>query len=262
MRFLDRDLWRARWGVVIPAPNTAVEPDLWSLRPPGITFHIGRVPAEAPPPKDEAEYARLEDRYSSQIQTPEGRAKYEAAFKLLSGIGADHFLFPVSLVTTRTGIEGLQDLQRLFEQWSGGVGVTLGGQAVVDALEALGVRRVAVVSPYSEPAQQHVLDFLTEAGYDVVRSRALALGVGGIENMTTAMSVAEVVETLVDVDGPDVDVIFQSGANMSILAAVEEAERRTGKPVLGMNPTTVWSALRSNGFADRLEGCGVLFRQQ
>jgi len=64
-----------------------------------------------------------------------------------------------------------------------------------------------------------------------------------------------------DLDGPDVEGIIQVGTNLSMLRLADEAERWLDKPVLAINAVTVWHALRSQGFPDRLQGFGTLLRE-
>jgi len=41
----------------------------------------------------------------------------------------------------------------------------------------------------------------------------------------------------------------------------DEAERWLRKPVLAINATTLWHALRTNGFTDAFDGFGVALRE-
>ena len=35
--------YRAKMGVVVPSTNTTMEPELYAMAPPGVTFHIARM---------------------------------------------------------------------------------------------------------------------------------------------------------------------------------------------------------------------------
>jgi len=125
-------------------------------------------------------------------------------------------------------------------------------------LEQLGLRRIAVLSPYQPVADEHVTRFFTEAGFDVLAFKGL--------RCPTAMAIATVTpEALVDVlsrlDSPDVEAIVQVGTNLSMVRLADEAERWLRKPVLAINATTLWHALRTNGFTDAFDGFGVALRE-
>jgi maleate isomerase len=99
--------------------------------------------------------------------------------------------------------------------------------------------------------------FFGDIGLDIVRLEGL--------KCESATAIAEVPEdrlrrTLQAIDSPDVEAIIQVGTNLSMLRLADEAERWLGKPVLAINAVTLWHALRSNGFTDRIEGAGRIMR--
>jgi len=66
------------------------------------------------------------------------------------------------------------------------------------------------------------------------------------------------IQTIRSIDAPDVEAIVASGANLPFARLADEAERWLDKPVLQINATTYWHALRSNGIADKVYGYGSL----
>ena len=48
------------------------------------------------------------------------------------------------------------------------------------------------------------------------------------------------------------------GANLPFAKLADEAERWLDKPVLQINATTYWHALRTNGITDKVYGYGSL----
>lgn len=61
-------------------------------------------------------------------------------------------------------------------------------------------------------------------------------------------------------DGDDIEAIVQVGTNLSMVGLADEAEHWLGKPVLAINATTLWHALRAHGIEDRVHGAGPLLR--
>ena len=128
--------------------------------------------------------------------------------------------------------------------------------AFVDALKALGVRRVAVAASYPEDVARHFVRFLTAGGAEVV-----SMGSHGI---ITAAEVGtlerdQVVAMVQAADHPDAEAVLVPDTAMHTLAIVEELEAAVGKPVLTANQVTVWKGLQLLGPVPQLAGLGALF---
>lgn len=264
MEILSPDKWRAKFGVILPEANAAIEADFWRMAPRGITFHSGRVALGTGPaawdPKDAAEGQKLAAAVRAQIHTVDGQQVYADSVRSLLSLKPDRIIFPLSLVSMQNGVAGADAMLQNFEKWSGGVGVTLGAHAVRAALDAFGAKRIGLLSPYGTDGQDAVISYLVEAGYEVVRAHTLQhAGADAILQSSNPEGLRPLID---DLDGPDIDVIFQSGANMTILGLVDQTEQRIGKPVLAMNALVLWAAMRASGFDDRLDGFGALWRER
>jgi maleate isomerase len=137
-----------------------------------------------------------------------------------------------------------------------GCPVTVTTEALLAALAALGVQRVALLSPFLAEGHAKAVRFLEEAGVAVVRSEALAVpGPAAIAHVPEGRLRA----ALRALDAPEVEAIVQVGTNLPFARLAVEAEAALGKPVLAANPTVYWRALRRAGITARREGAGVLF---
>ena len=240
--------YRAKMGVIVPSTNTVVEHDLNAMRPHGITFHTGRMYIARPVLGSDEDFEDL------LLQL---RESIGVAVRDVLTAEPDYMVMGMSAETFWGGTAGNAAFEERIQRMSGGLGVTTGASACRAGLEALGARRIAVLSPYQPIADANVTQFFTEAGFDVVRFHGL--------RCPTATAIAAVPEdhlrgVLRDLDGPDVDAIVQVGTNLSMVRLADEAERWLGKPVLAINAVTLWHALRANGFPDRLRGFGQLLR--
>lgn len=240
--------YRAMLGVIIPSTNTVVEHDYSLMRPPGVTFHYGRMFIEAPGADGDDAFEHL----IAQI-----RAAMPVAVRDVLTAKPDFLVMGMSAETFWGGKAGNDDFVGRVRGLSG-LEVSTGADACGRACEALGIRRVAVLTPYQPVADAQVRDFFGDIGLDVVRLTGL--------KCPSATAISEVPEdtlrrTLRDLDGPDVEGIIQVGTNLSMLRLADEAERWLGKPVLAINATTVWHALRANGITDRRHGFGTLLRE-
>lgn len=240
--------YRANIGVIIPSTNTTVEHDYNVMRPHGITFHTGRMYIEHPVADSDEAFEQL----IAQI-----RASTEAAVRDVVTARIDHLVMGMSAETFWGGQEGNASFMARVSALAGGMAVTTGADACGVAARTLGVRRVAVVTPYQPVGDAEVRRFFEDIGLDIVALEGL--------RCPSATAIAEVPEdrlrrALQDLDGPDVEAIIQVGTNLSMLRLADEAERWLGKPVLAINAVTLWHALRTLGFTDRVEGAGSLLR--
>lgn len=240
--------YRAKMAVIIPSTNTVVEHDYNVMRPPGVTFHVGRMFIADPAAADDDAFERLME----QI-----RASVDTAIRDVLTCEPDHLIMGMSSETFWGGAAGNEAFIRRAEQRSG-LAVTAGAEACLAACERLGLRRIAVLTPYQPVGDAQVRRFFTDTGLEVVRLTGL--------RCPTATAIADVDEAslrreLCALDGQDIDGIVQVGTNLSMLRLADEAERWLGKPVLAINAITLWHALRTQGFSDQQPAAGVLFRE-
>jgi maleate isomerase len=169
----------------------------------------------------------------------------------------DYMVMGMSAETFWGGADGNAAFTRRVEELSH-LKVFTGAEACRAGCAQLGVRRIAVLTPYQPVADEQVERFFSDVGLDVVRVRGL--------RCPSATAIAEVDErellgALRELDADDADAIVQVGTNLSMLRLADEAERWLGKPVIAVNAATLWHAMRSAGIADRLHGFGALLRE-
>ena len=153
------------------------------------------------------------------------------------------------------GWDGARDqAARLGEAFGGPASST--SLAFVEALRALGLRRVAVAATYPEPVTRSFAEFLAAAGIEVVAS--------GSRGIVTAEEVGTVergaVLALVERgDHPEAEAVLVPDTALHTVRWLDALEAAVGKPVLTANQVTVWEALRLAGRPVRGAGLGRLF---
>jgi maleate isomerase len=240
--------WRAKVAVIVPSTNTVVEHDLAVLRPPGLTFHAGRMHITNPNLSNDAEFEGLIEQLDATIT--------DAVERVLT-CKPDYMLMGMSAGTFWGGLAGSEAFTAKIEKLSG-LPVSTGSTSTAAALNAFGVKRIGVFSPYQPVADVQVSQYFTDAGFDVVNVTGL--------RCATATAIAEVDgeeigRTVRAVDGSDVEAIVQVGTNLSFVAQADALEGYLGKPVIPINVATLWHAMRTMGFDDKLDGAGRLFRE-
>ena len=240
--------WRSKVAVIVPSTNTVVEHDLAQWRPAGVTFHAGRMHITNPNLSNDEEFEGLIEQLDATI---------EAAVERVLTCQPDYMMMGMSAGTFWGGLEGSKAFTRKIEAQSG-LPVSTGSTSTAAALNAFGVKRIAVFSPYQPVADKQVSAFYEESGFDVVNVTGL--------RCATATAIAEVTpqeigRTLREIDGPDVEAIVQVGTNLSFVKQAEGLEGFLGKPVIPINIAVLWHALRAMGIEDRIEGCSRLMRE-
>jgi len=181
--------------------------------------------------------------------------KIAEAAELLADAKCDVIVFHCTASSTESGRDAEARVVDTIRQATG-VQATTTGSALLDALGALGARRLVALSPYMEESSAREIAFLREAGLDIVRDRSL--------NMTSSdeyLSVrpADWLRMIEEESDPNADAYLLSCTNIHSLDIIEAAERSTGKAVVASNQATLWTCLRMCGLDDRVLGLGRLF---
>ena len=130
--------------------------------------------------------------------------------------------------------------------------------AVLEGLRALGVRRVALLTPYIDEVNRWMRGYVEDAGIAVPVMGSFN---EGNDNLVARISPASLEDAIVELGSSDeVDGVFVACTSLRVCGIVERAEERLGKPVTSSNHALAWHALRLAGVDDRLEGWGRLFR--
>lgn len=237
---------RAVFGVIIPSTNTVVETEFNQMRPPGVSWHSGRIYIPDPVLDDDETFVKFLENMRVEI----GRAVRDV---LTADI--DYLVMGMSAETFWGGKAGAGRFMDWMSELSGGLGLTSGAMACDAALKVYGARRIAVVTPYQPVGDEQVRAFFEEMGYEVAGVRGLKCPTA---TSIAAVSPERIKAALEEVDGPGVDALVQAGTNLAGADVAPELEAKLGKPVLSINTITAWHALRSQGITDRIEGFGSL----
>lgn len=125
------------------------------------------------------------------------------------------------------------------------------------ALDTLGARGVALLTPYERPINEAMARYLRERGVDVVR-------IGSFEhrddNEVARIDRASIEHAVFELaSDPAVDAVFVSCTSLRLADAIAGFEARLDKPVLSSNHALAWHALRLAGVTDSLPQFGRLF---
>jgi len=227
------------FGVLIPATNTTAESEYSRLLPPQWQAHYARVMTSSAnktpfaPPRDE------DVDYQAKLL---GTARVETLFLLQTSASlfADGYC---------------ADVTRRISA-AAGVPAFTSAMAIGEAMGALGTKRVAIVSPYSEPVNASAKCYFEgKYGLEVVAlegfaaTDSYAIGQLGPEMARDAFS---------RIDRPEIEAFIVPGGNFPTMVSIPGWEREFKKPVVTTNQAALWAVLRRLGGTDRLPGLGRL----
>ena len=215
------------------------------MAPPGVTNHTSRFLIPNMDLHSDADFEQL---------VAAIKATLDDAIDGLTPAGPDHIIVGISAESFWDGADGAAQLQERLEA-KAGCTLTLGSAAARAALEAVGAKRLGVVTPYWPVADERVRDYFGECGFEIAALKGL--------KANSPVNIAEQSEetlrqAMIQVNRPEVDTIIQVGTNLGMAKLAAEAERWLGKPVLAINTALYWHALRQNGINDKIPGWGSL----
>jgi maleate cis-trans isomerase len=120
--------------------------------------------------------------------------------------------------------------------------VVLTARASVDALKALGVRRIAVATPYPEKINEQLRRYLRFFGFQIGGFEAIDAWKGGTIARFAPSVAVDLAKRAAAGGG---DAVFVSCTNFRAGEAIEEIEAATGLPVVTANQATFQACLRA-----------------
>ncbi len=232
------DAVKHRVGLLIPSSNTNIEPEYYAVMPPSVSAHVARLGMTSVD----------EEGLSGQDQDVARQAE------LLAAANVEVILFCLTAASFQLGPDYDADLKQRIETASGKPALTA-ARTIVDALNTLGVKRIAMATPFGPEVNAVSQAFMTGSGFEVVS----IAGLGLVDNFSIALVTYDTVRELVrQTDHDDAEAIVIPGGNMPCLQIAPELERELGKPVVTTNQAGIWALLRHLGGIDRLDGRGQL----
>jgi maleate isomerase len=118
-------------------------------------------------------------------------------------------------------------------------------KAVLEAMNSLSLRRVVLLSPYTQAVNDRVEVFLAAHGVEVVHDETLDAHSG-----RGPISVLRWIELAQEHAGIPSDGYLLSCTNTNQIEAIEAIEHETGKPAVNSNQAVLWTALKRLGLTD------------
>lgn len=234
---------RAAIGVVVLASDQTLEHELRAIvRQPGVAFYEARLFNDNEITPDTL--MAMKDRLAP------------AADLILPGVPLDVVAFGCTSASMVIGEDGVAAELRKVRPEAKFTNPVTGAFA---AFRALGLRRIALLTPYSQAINANLRRYF--------EGRGIGVGAVGTFLRTDDREAARISrESIRDAAvraaaEPGVDGVFVSCTSLEVAPVVQEVEAATGKPLLSSNLAMAWHSLRLAGVDDSQPEFGKLYEQ-
>ena len=233
-------LARKRIGLLVPSSNSTVEVEFYRALPQDVSLHVGRLPITQVDPESIAGMVDPIDAESRKLASADVDVIVlgAAAPSFLKGMGYDR---EMSARITKAS----------------GKPATTASTALLQSLAALNITKIALGTAYTQKVTDIAIAFLRANGIEVVKSECLGL-VDNLEigrlDVDTALALGRRIACA------DAQAIAFLCTNWQSMAILDQLERDTDLPVLSSTQFSVWAALKTIGYAGRIDGYGRLLR--
>ena len=229
---------RARIGVIAPLDDQ-VEYAFNKYAPAGVSFDSTRLSFPGP--------------------TPEGLIylsdQLEEAAKMYAKKPHDVVLFGCTSGSCIKGYGFDKECIERIERASGCPGLTT-STAVLEAFQALGLRKTVVMTPYPEATNQAEKKFLEDNGLEVTSITGVGFNRTGPYSHASKQFLYRNAKKL-KTEGAEV--FFLSCMGLATMELVQVLEEDLGMPVITSHQASLWACLRHSKIKDKLPGLGRLF---
>jgi maleate isomerase len=215
-------------GVVNPY-DMALDRELWRWMPDNVSLAVARTPHH-PMVVDEIMASALGD-----------DAEIRSTARCLTAVEPEAVVFACTSGSFVNGIEGARRISTAIEEETHAPAVTT-SEALLEALDALEVTRLAVATPYVPRLTERLEDFLAADGRAVVGTAGL-----GLDRLIWHVPYHVTADLVRQADRPDAEAVFVSCTNLPTFHIIAALEEELGKPVLTANQVTAWAGLRRLG---------------
>ena len=232
---------RARIGVVVLATDYTIEHELRQIITlPGVDFYHARIA-------------------NSTKITPETLAAMKPLIKktadlILPGDELDVIAYGCTSASIVLGDKTVADLLNAAKPTAKTTNPAFAAGA---AFKALGVKRIAILTPYEKSVNELVQKSIEEKGFTVPVFGSFNENHDPTVAAINKSSLLNAIKKLLSV--ADFDAVFVSCTSVKLAESIAEIEGDIGIPVTSSNHALAWHCLRLSGINDKISNNGKLF---
>jgi len=241
-----------RIGMIVPSSNLTMETELprmlrareGVIPTERFTFHSSRMRMQHVTPEELARMNAQTERASLELADARPDVVTSACLVAIMAQGPGYHCHAEAQITGVMDREGLD------------IPVVSSAGALLRGLEAMGARRVALVTPYLKPLTKLVAEYIEDAGFEVLDALSLEVS----DNLEVARLDPEGLrEHWRRVRTDDADALVLSACvQMPSLPALQPVEDESGLPVLSAATATVFTVLSELGLRPEVPSAGRL----
>jgi len=231
-------------GLIFPPLNRPVPEEGLIMYPSGVKFLVEGLGLESMTPEG---YGKVLDRIKP------------AAEKLASR-GAKAITLMGTSLSFYKGAAFNRQLTELIKRATGLPAITM-STAVVEGLEAVGGRRLAVATAYNDEVNRRLTTFLKESGFEVLRIRGLGIVDLALLAQVTEPELLKFSQSVRE-SAPEADAMLVSCGGLRTLEILAPLEKQTHVPVVSSTPHALRAGVRLLGLSGKVAGFGTLLAKR
>jgi len=231
---------RGRIGLLVPANNSVIEPEFWSVMPADLALYATRLLVKG-------------DLTPALVHNME--AQVGKAVETIAATGVNVIAY-CDMVTTFIMEQGWNEAATAKIGNDTGIAAISAWTSLRDAMSALGIRRFALGTPYPTAIHAAARPFFEARNYTVVDDATLDIVATSEVPTVDRTRLQPFVDSLKIADA---EAIVLLATDLPTFGMIADIERKTGLPVITSNQALLWSAMRTLGLKDRLAPLGKLF---
>ncbi len=240
-----------RVGMIVPSSNTTMETEIpamlidrMKVEPETFTFHSARMRMMHVNPEELKKMDVDSDRCALELS--------DARCDVLA------YACLIAIMCQGPGYHNVSEkrLSGVIKENGGEAPIVSSAGALIQGIETLGVKKVAIITPYMKPLTNMVIEYLNTAGIEVVDSISLEVADNLEVGRLDPKNLIDHADKL-KLEGAEA-VVLSACVQMPSLPSIQAVEDRLGLPVLSAATSTVYQILKQLGLKTAVPNAGSL----
>lgn len=233
---------RYRIGVVALDTDLALEWDFHQVLPQEVAFYTSHIAATNPLTADNLK--KMKPRLQAVVRS------------ILPSYALDVVVYGCTSASIAIGYEGVKaEIQAVRP----GVAVVTPSSAAIQGLQALGVQKITLVTPYVDEVNQMLRNFFESHHIEILNMSSFCLET---DLQTAHIPPLVLQKAALAACHADAEGIFIACTAFRAMGILENLEAVLEKPALSSNQCLIWESLQHTGYPKPIAGYGKLLREK